>query len=268
MQSFTLVLVALIAFVACASAIHVPSNLHTLVSPDHEAQDLSYDPRFEDVSDLEVGDVESRDAEAPGLFPVFGVKQCVQGPADFHILTYDVGRVGGLSTPNAELGYGPSSLAVDPANQQFVFYNAGGYQFTLANGTYTTSPNALTGVNECFFDGNNSYAQEVHDHTTLLELRDGLVKRYYGKTPDVGSGHTHTGFNIFTGPTGVIRKLEFSQGYPVPAFFPPQSLTATGIIRYNDNCPINGPTFAARFQLPSICWLDALPAWSSYHRFD
>jgi hypothetical protein len=266
MQSSFPLLVLLLALVACASAIHIPANLHNLVRPDSVGQDLSYDPRSEATADLRANI--DRDVEAPSVFSGFGVKQCVQGPADYNVLTFGVGRVGGVSAPNAEFGFGPASLAVDPANQQFVFYNAGGYQFTLANGTYTTSPNALTGVNECFFDGNNSYAQEVNDHTTLLQIRDGLVSRFYGKTPDVGSGHTHTGFNIFTGPSGVIRKLEFSQGYPVPAFFPPQSLTATGIIRYNDNCPTNGPTFAARFQLPSICWLDALPAWSTYHRFD
>lgn len=263
MQTFTCLL-ALFALVACASAIHIPANLHTLVKPDHVGQDLSYDPQFEDIDD-----VASRDVETPGLFPVFGVKQCVQGPADFHILTFDVGRVGGLSTPNAELGYGPSSLAVDPANQQFVFYNAGSHQFTLANGTYTTAPNPSTGAQECFFDANNTYVKEVRDHTPLFEIRDGpLVKRYYGRVLDVGSGDSYTSFNVFTGPTGVIRKFEFSQGYPVPSFVPPQGLTATGIIRYNDNCPTNGATFTARFQLPSICWLDALPAWGTYHRFD
>lgn len=262
MQSSFPLLVLLLALVACASAIHVPANLHTLVKPDHEAQDLSYDPRSDHHGHAD------RDVDAPSVFSGFGVKQCVQGPADFNVLTYDVGRVGGLSVPNAELGYGPSSLAVNPANQQFVFYNAGSHQFTLANGTYTTAPNPGTGAQECFFDANNTYAKEVRDHTPLLQIRDGLVSRFYGRALDVGSGDSYTSFNVFTGPNGVIRKLEFSQGYPVPSFVPPQGMTATGIIRYNDNCPTNGPTFAARFQLPSICWLDALPAWGTYHRFD
>ena len=263
MNSFTLLVALLLALVACASAIHLPSNLHMLTHPDHVAQDLSYNAYSEDTAGRDVRD------EVPTLFSGLSVKQCVQGPADYNIMVAGAGRVGGVSVPNPEFGFGPASLAVDPDNQQFVFYNAGGYQYTLANGTYTTSPNAATGVNECFFDPNNTYTKENIDHTVLLQLRDGpLVDRYYGRCLDVGSGDTSTAFNIFTGPSGVIRKLEFSQGYPVPSFAPPQGLTATGVIRYNDNCPTNDATFAARFQLPSICWLDALPAWGTSHRFD
>ena len=262
MRSLAL-LVLLFAIVACAEAISLPPNL------------LALDRVSRNSSDAPTGPDTARDAPASeGSVPLyapfsgFGVKQCVTGTAKYNILAKGYGRVGGVDGPDPVYGVGPPLFASDPANKQFMFYNAGGFQFTLANGTYTTAPNAVTGIVECFYDAKYTFDHEVLEHTSIVKLGTLLgFNRYFGRSLDVGSCDTSTAFTIFTGPLGVVRKLEFSQGYPVPSSGPPQGLTGTGVIEYGDNCPTSGAAFTARFTLPPICY-GTLPTWCQSHRFD
>jgi hypothetical protein len=202
-------------------------------------------------------------------FNGFNVKQCVYGTADFNIILKDVGVVGGLDLPNPGFGLGAPVFASDPENQRFLFLNQQSAQYTLANGTYTLALDTTTFQMKCYYDASYTFAHEVSEHTTLIDIgKLNLLDRYYGLAKDVGSCETQTAFLIHTGPTGVIRQLSFSQGYPTPVNDPSPVLAVTGILTYDQNCPTTQSHFATIFQLPSICFEPALPSWCATFRFE
>lgn len=200
--------------------------------------------------------------------PMYNVKQCVIGSANFSMVIPGVGVVGGLELPNDY--FGPALYAAQPNKKRYVFENGSSSQYTFANGTYAVSLNAETGGFDCYYDSYATYNHESLARTNVIKIEEIKKEdRYFGLTYDVGSCFQQLAFEVLVNTkNGRVSQFTFSQGFPTPIGSPPSNINVVGIFDYDDKCSTNGDDFEARFQLPAICLVPDLPAWCDTFKFN
>jgi hypothetical protein len=204
------------------------------------------------------------------VFRGFDITQCVTGTADLNNVETNMGVMFGQVLPDPNTGTGAPILAVDSVNERFAFVNNQTAQYTLSTGTYTTFLDSTTGVLNCYFDPDNTYAYEVYTHANLIAVNidnDGFAS-YFGRARDVGSCSSSSAFWVQTDPQGNIRRFYVSQGNPTPVADTLDLSTATSWMNYFMDCPVTQEFFDQLFQLPVECQAIDLPKWCDSYKFN